>query len=162
MFAFMCVLFGFLSTICSACGTPVRVADFLRQAAMGRYDVPASASSVPVLRSESASPPPPPFCAAATEDEYCHVARQKTRERVRGMEKEDEKHYLFLHAASANCVECVSAWLARDADLAKGTMNTEWNAESFAIHGNASALLGFKWTTLFRMLFRQKSRVRGS
>ena len=64
------------------------------------------------------SPPLPLLCEAAKTNEFAHVSAESSRQRIRQMQDEDSRqHYLFLYAACADCVQCVSAWLARGADV---------------------------------------------
>ncbi|CAE7839243.1 unnamed protein product [Symbiodinium sp. CCMP2592] len=56
------------------------------------------------------------------------------------MPDEDRHHYFFLYAAQENCTTCVQAWLSRNADPGRGTLNNPgWNALSFAEEAKADA-----------------------
>ncbi|CAE7197776.1 unnamed protein product [Symbiodinium sp. CCMP2592] len=56
------------------------------------------------------------------------------------MPEEDRHHYFFLYAAQENCTTCVQAWLSRNADPGRGTLNNpDWNALSFAKEAKADA-----------------------
>ena len=54
------------------------------------------------------------------------------------------EHYLLLNAASANCLDCVSFWVAKGASLEKGTKsNPNWNGLGFAQHAKAWDVIAY-------------------
>eukprot|EP00435_Cladocopium_sp_Y103_P022458 s4464_g5.t1 len=78
-----------------------------------------------------------PLCSAARADYMVHVS--DGRRRVKNMPAGDEKnHYLFLHAATANCVDCVQHWIERGVDLTRGSRSNPFTAMDWAKDANAT------------------------
>ena len=68
------------------------------------------------------------FCDGAIEQELYHVAGKKQRRRIREMNADCRKHYLFLYASQS-----LQAWLARGKDVNRGTEHfPDWDALAWA------------------------------
>ena len=87
-------------------------------------------------------------CAQAEQSEDFHCTTAYRKRFGEGCNPafcvEWREHYLFLHAAAADCLECVQFWVVRGASLTKGTINHDaWNALAWARHASADKVIAY-------------------